>query len=69
MIKVLIIFTLIVTVMMIFTSKGGGKGRLCGDGAQSGGDGIHSATDAKTYSQEHSRSIQDDIKKVVGKNI
>lgn len=64
MIKVVIIFAIIVCVIMVLgCDKKSKKGLTVQESSTNGELDIHS------YSNKHARSIQDDIKKAVNKNI
>ena len=64
MLKVLIIFALIVVIMMLCSCHGSSSSSSSG-----GSESLSNSADVKAYTSQHSRSIQDDIKKVVSKNI
>jgi uncharacterized lipoprotein NlpE involved in copper resistance len=66
MIKVIIIFAIIVCVIMVLGCDNKSKSIVTGGKIITGGD---NEIDIPDYSKKHARSIQDDIKKVVSKNI
>jgi hypothetical protein len=69
MIKVVIMFTIIVCVIMVLGCDNKSKQKVGGKIIT--GDNINSSSELNIYdySKKHARSIQDDIKKSVSKNI
>ncbi len=66
MIKVIIIFVVVVCIIMVLGCDNKSKSTVTEEKTITGGG---NEIDIPDYSKKHARSIQDDIKKVVSKNI